>query len=213
MRVAMKSKSVRESVAAALATADLRRLQLAWLASASGAWVFFVGLAVYAYDADGAAGVGAAGLVRMVPAGRAAPLAGVPADRRSRRDVLLLSLVARALILLAMAAAIVAAAPTWVVLAIGALFTIAATAHKPAQAALLPSLADTPHQLAASNAVWSAIDNAAFLIGSLIGGALIALASVQSAIAATAGLFAFAALPVARIARDSVPSYRAAPAS
>jgi predicted MFS family arabinose efflux permease len=173
--------------------------------------VFFVALAVYAYHADGAAGVGAAALVRMVPAGMAAPLAGMIADRGSRRDVLLVALVARALILLAIAASIVAAAPTWVVLALGALFTIVATAHKPAQAALLPSLADTPHQLAASNAVWSGIDNAAFLLGSLVGGILIAVASVQAAFGATAGLFALSALPVARIARDPVPSYRAAP--
>src|SRR4051812_42038541 len=210
MRVASRSKSVRESLRSALATAELRRLQVAWLASATGAWVFFVALAVYAYEADGAVGVGVAALIRMVPAGLAAPLAGALADRTSRRDVLLLSLVARALILVAMAAAIAAATPTWVVLAISALFTVVATAHKPAQAALLPSLADTPHQLAASNAVWSAIDNAAFLFGSLVGGVLIAAASVQTAFAATAGLFALASVPVARIARDPVPSYRAA---
>ena len=51
--------------------------------------MFFVALAVYAFDAGGATGVGAAALTRMVPAGLAAPLAGVLVDRHSRRDVLL----------------------------------------------------------------------------------------------------------------------------
>ena len=104
------------------------------------------------------------------------------------------------------AAAAAASAPTAVVLVLAAVFTICATAHKPAQAALLPSLADTPRQLAASNAVWSGVDNGAFLGGALIGGVLIAIASVPTAFAVTAALFAFAALPLARIARDPVPA-------
>jgi MFS family permease len=210
---AKKFASVRESLAAALATAHLRRLQLAWLASATGSWVFFVTLAVYAYGVAGAAGVGAAALVRMVPAGLAAPFAGMLADRLPRRDVLLGSLLARALTLGAIAAAIAASAPAAVVLALGALFTVIATAHKPAQAALLPSLVTTPGQLAASNAVWSAVDNAAFLIGSLLSALLIAVGSAQAAFAATAVLFALAAIPVRGIARDAVPAYRSSAVS
>jgi predicted MFS family arabinose efflux permease len=200
--------SVHSAISDALGTADLRRLQLAWLVSATAAWVFFVALAVYAYDAAGAAGVGAATLVRMIPAGLAAPLAGTLADRTSRRDVLLVSLVFRAWALLGITFAVWADAPTAVVLALAAVFTICATAHKPAQAALLPSLADTPRQLAASNAVWSGVDNGAFLGGALLGGVLIALASVPAAFAVTAALFVFAALPMGRIPRDTVPPYR-----
>src|SRR3954447_9087922 len=175
---ARSSSSVHAAISDALGTSDLRRLQLAWLVSATAAWVFFVTLAVYAYDAHGAAGVGAAALVRMVPAGLAAPFAGTIADRTSRRDALFVSLVARALILLLIAGSVLVTAPSAVVLTLGALFTIVATAHKPAQGALLPSLAQTPRQLAGSNALWSAIDNSAFLLGSLLGGLLIATASV-----------------------------------
>jgi MFS family permease len=144
----------------------------------------------------------------MIPAGLAAPLAGVLADRHSRRDVLLGAIVGRALILLGIGAAVAASAPLAVVLGLGALFTIVATAHRPAQAALLPSLVETPHQLAASNAVWSAIDNGAFLVGALLSGGLIATTSMTTAFLVTAGLFALAALPVARIDRDPVPDYR-----
>ena len=200
---------IHRSLAGALATAQLRRLQAGWAVSAVGGWVFFVALSVYAFDAGGATAVGAAALTRMVPAGLAAPLAGVLADRYSRRDVLFGAIVARALILVGIGAAVAASAPVALVLALGALFTIVATAHRPAQAALLPSLVETPHQLAASNAVWSAIDNGAFLVGALLSGALIATTSMADAFFVTAGLFAVAAWPIARIERDPVPEYRA----
>src|SRR4051812_23698699 len=199
---------LRKSIAIALGTANLRRLQLAWGASAVGGWVFFVALSVYAYDEGGKTAVGAAALVRMVPAGLAAPLTGLLADRYPRRDVLLLSIVTRAAVLTATAAGVAADMPLAVVLVLAAVFTIATTAHKPAQAALLPQLAQTPRQLGASNALWSAIDNGAFLVGALMGGALIAGSSVEAAFVVNACVFALAAVPVARIRRDPVPDYR-----
>ena len=112
------------SLASALATVQLRRLQIGWAVSAVGGWVFFVALAVYAFDAGGATAVGAAALTRMVPAGLAAPLAGVLADRYSRRDVLLGAIAVRAVTLAAIGAAVAASAPLAVVLALAALFTI-----------------------------------------------------------------------------------------
>src|SRR6059058_6117530 len=107
---------IHRSLASALSTAQLRRLQAGWAVSAVGGWVFFVALAVYAFDVSGATGVGAAALTRMVPAGLAAPVAGVLVDRYSRRDVLLGSIIARALILAGIAAAVAASAPLVVVL-------------------------------------------------------------------------------------------------
>src|SRR5689334_14711303 len=108
----------------ALATPDLRRLQAAWAAAAVGGWAFMVALAVHAYGEGGAAAVGLAALVRMVPAGLAAPLLGRVTDRGSRRDVLLASALVRAALLLALAAAAaVHAFPA--VLVLGALFTVA----------------------------------------------------------------------------------------
>jgi MFS family permease len=201
---------MRQALSEALATPNLRRLQLSWAASAVGGWIFFVTLAVYAYDAGGAAAVGIAALVRMVPAGLAAPVAGLLADRHPRRDVMLGAIVVRAILLTALAAGVSAGVPIGVVLVGAALFTVVTTAHKPAQAALLPHLAQTPRQLGASNAVWSGIDNAAFLVGSLLAGALIANAGTTTAFFVTAGVFAFAALPLARIPRDPVPDYRLA---
>jgi hypothetical protein len=200
--------SFRQSLSDALATADLRRLQLNWTAASVGSWIFFIVLAVYAYEEGGATAVGVAALARMVPAGLAAPIAGVVVDRRSRRQVLLASMVGRSLVLVGIGAAVAAETPLAVVLALSALFTALATAHRPAQAALFPALAETPRQIAASNAVLTAADNAGFLAGSLLGGVLVAAASFETAFLVTAGLFAVATWPLARIPRDPVPEHR-----
>jgi hypothetical protein len=200
--------SFRQSLTDALATADLRRLELNWTAARVGAWSFFIVLAVYAYSEGGATAVGVAALARMVPAGLAAPLAGVIVDRGSRRDVLLVITIGRSLVLAGIAAAVAAEAPLAVVLALSAAFTALATAHKPARAALLLALAGTPRQMAASNAVLTAGDNAGFLTGSILGGVLVASTSIETAFGVTAGLFAVAAWPLARIPRDPIPVYR-----
>ncbi|MEA2142158.1 MAG: hypothetical protein QOI64_588 [Solirubrobacteraceae bacterium] len=192
----------------ALATADLRRLQLASVASCTGGWAFMVGLSVYAYEAGGATAVGLAALVRMLPAGLAAPFAGLVADRRSRRDVLVASCAGRALVIAAIAAAVAASAPLGIVLALGALLTVLQTAQRPGQAALLAHLARTPVELAAANAAWSGLDNASFLLGALLGGALIAATGTTVVFGATAVVFVVAAAALARIERDPVPEHR-----
>src|SRR4051794_33651589 len=204
----MGGPSFRRSLCAGLATADLRRLQAAWAAAALGSWTFFVALAVYAYDVGGATAVGLAALARMVPAGLAAPATGLLADRRPRRDVLLAGLALRALLVAAIGAAVASSAPFVLVLALAAAFTIVTTAHRPAQAALLTGLAQTPRQLGAANALWTGVDNGAFLFGSLLGGVLIATTSVEVAFAATALVQAAALIPMAALARDPVPEYR-----
>src|SRR4051812_29619758 len=200
---------LRKSIAIALGTANLRRLQLAWGASAVGGWVFFVALSVYAYDEGGTTAVGAAALVRMVPAGLAAPLTGLLADRHSRRDVMLGALGLRAVLALAMAATVAADAPLALVLVLAAASTVCAAAHKPAQAGLLLELADTPAQAGAANALWTGIDNGAFLAGSLLGGVLVSTAGSDVAFAAVSVIYLLATVPLLLIAADPVPVYRA----
>jgi predicted MFS family arabinose efflux permease len=178
-------------------TQDLRRLQLAWACAAIGGWMFMVALAVHAYAAGGATAVGLAALVRMVPAGLAAPLLGHAGDRFSRRDVLLVTTLARAAVLVA-ASLFLHSLPALLVLA--AVFTILTAAHKPAQAALLPKLTRNP---ARANAAWTAIDNASFVGGAIAAGAIVATAGAAAAFAAAAVTFGLAASLLARIARDA----------
>ena len=192
----------------ALATADLRRVQLASVASCTGGWAFMVALSVYAYDAGGATAVGLAALVRMLPAGLAAPFVGLVADRRSRRDVLVVSCAGRGVVAAAIAVAVAGSAPLAAVLALATLLTILQTAQRPGQAALLAHLARTPVELAAANAAWSGLDNASFLLGALLGGVLLASTGTTVVFAVTAATFVVAAAALARIARDPVPEHR-----
>lgn len=193
----------------AFATPDLRRLQVASVASCTGGWAFMVGLSVYAYGEGGATAVGIAAFARMLPAGLAAPFVGLVADRRSRRDVLAVSCAGRGGALVAIAGLVLAGAPLAAVLVLAALFTVLQSAQRPAQAALLVLLARTPQELAAANAAWSGLDNASFLVGALLGGALIAATGTTVVFAVTAALFVVAAVALARVQRDPVPAYRA----
>jgi MFS family permease len=189
----------------ALGTSPLRRLQAAWAASSLGGWAFFVTLSVYAYEVGGASAVGLAAVARMAPAALAAPATSMLGDRHSRRNVLLALCLLRAGVLAFATALVWLDGPAVAVFALAAVFTAVGTGHKPAQAALLPTLAEQPRQLAAANAVWSAVDSIGFLAGALAAGALIALGGAELALAATAAAFLLAALALAGIAADRRP--------
>ena len=73
-----------------VANRDLVRVELAWAAASLGNWAFSILLALYAYREGGAGAVAVALVVRMVPAGLAAPYAAMLADRHSRRWLLTL---------------------------------------------------------------------------------------------------------------------------
>jgi MFS family permease len=211
--MASLASSLREGLAAALMTPALRRLQLGWLLGSIGGWAFMVTLSLYAFDLGGATAVGLAAAARMIPAGLAAPLAGLLADRRSRRDVLVASTSARALAVAAVACCAAAGASLVAILPLAALFTAVSTVHRPAQAALLPDLARSPRELAAGNAVTSAADNGGFLLGALAAGITVGLASPQAAFAGIAVAFALATIAMAGIGSDPVPWHRATEAT
>src|SRR3954466_2173749 len=67
-----------------LGNPNLRRVQLAGLGSVMGLWAYAVALAVYAYEAGGAKGVGIVTLVRAIPAALSAPFTSTLADRLPR---------------------------------------------------------------------------------------------------------------------------------
>ena len=192
------------------ATPALRRLHTGSAAASIAGWAFMVVLALYAYDRGGAAAVGVAAFARMVPAGLAAPFASLLADRRSRRGVLVASCAARGILGAAVALLVVTGATLGAVLAAAALLTAAGTVHRPAQAALLPALARSPHELAAANGAWSAVDNAGFLVGALGGGVAVGATSPEAAFAAVAVLYTLAALVLGGLPRDTVGEHRGA---
>jgi predicted MFS family arabinose efflux permease len=194
----------------ALATSELRRVYAAWGAVALGKWAFFVLLAIYAFEHGGASAVGLAVLARMLPAGVTALFTSVLADRRSRRDLLLAATLVRALALALIAVAVEIGAPFALVLVLAAVQTIAGSAAKPAQAALLPLLARSPEQLAAANTAWNVIDSAGFCVGALLGGVMAAGVGLTAGFAATAAACLLAAVIQRRLPRDAPPPHREA---
>lgn len=187
-----------------VANPDLRRLELAWAGSEIGDWATVIGVAVFAYEAGGAAAVGLVGLVRLLPAAVGAPFTAVLADRFQRRRVMLTADLLRAGALAGAAVAAFSDAPAGVVYALVSFVSLVATAFRPAQAALLPSLARTPDELTAANVTSSTVESVAAFAGPAIGGALVAGTSVGVAFAVTAGTFLWSALLLSGIRGEPV---------
>ncbi len=123
----------------------------------------------------------------------AAPFMGVLADRLPRRQVMIAADLVR-FVLVGLAAVIVwADGPLLVVYAITSLVSVATTAFRPAQAALLPSLARTPDRLTAS-AISSTIESVMSFGGPALGGVIVASADAGTAFAVTAAMFLWSAL-------------------
>jgi MFS family permease len=174
---------------------DVRRAELAWGAAIAAEWAHFVALGVFAYEEGGAAAVGIAGLVRLLPAAIVGPFAASLGDRFPReRFLLALMLVGSA----ALGASSVAAyaGSAWLVFAFAALLGLAVTLIRPALQALLPSLARTPEQLIASNGATSTIESLGTLVGPLLAGLLVAVADPGLVFAVGAGALLLAAVPL-----------------
>jgi predicted MFS family arabinose efflux permease len=189
-----------------VANPGLARLELAWATASLANWSFSILLALYAYRQGGAGAVALALIVRMVPSGLAAPYAALLVDRHPRRAILLWSAALRTVALLAAAAAAAVDAPLGVVLVFAAAFSVVATAHRPAQGALMPQLARSPTELAAANAFWTAIDYVGFLFGSLLAGVLVTLTGLDVAVAACAVPAALTAFVVRGLPADRPPT-------
>lgn len=189
----------------ALASAGLRRLLLAFLATSLGIWAFTILFALYAYAEGGATAVGLSVLVRMLPSGLATSSLAALADRHPRRTILIACAGCQVVALALVAASIALDAPFGVVLALAALFTLAGAAYKPAQAALIPQLAQTPSQIAAANVAWGGMDYAGFLAGSLGAGVLAGAAGVSTGIALCIVPYLAGLVALARLPRDERP--------
>ena len=122
----------------------VRDLQLAGAGSTLGIWAYGVALPVYAYHAGGARAVGLLFFARFVLAALAGPWLGVLADRWSRRKVMLSSDLVRCAFLAGMTAVASTGGNPYAIYVLAVASTIVAVAYGPAQAALLPSLVNTP---------------------------------------------------------------------
>ena len=162
---------------------NLRLAQLSSLSAWTGEFLFLTAMTVYAFDTNGAVGVGLIGFLRVLPATLALPWLGALADRISRRKLLVVSCGLRAA---TAAGAAVAASQPAVVYTLLTVSTVCQAAYRPVLTALFPTLCTTPEELAGVNAVRSILDGFAALVGPLAAAALLAAFGPSAAFAAVA---------------------------
>ena len=187
------------SFVAVFQSANLRRLQSAWTAVAIGHWGLLVAVSVYAYDQGGEQAVGIIFLLRLVPAGLLAPFVGVLGDRYRREMVLFGSTALRFVLAAAAAVCVWKDAQAEVVYALAIVTSIANAPYKSAQAAIMPTLARTPSELTATNAVSSTVESLAFFLGPALAGVLLAATGTDVVFAVAAAMFGVASLVILRM--------------
>ena len=187
----------------------VRNLQLAGAGSTLGIWAYGVALPVYAYHAGGARAVGLLFFVRFVLGAAAGPWIGVLVDRRSRRTVMLASDLLRCAILTGMTVVAITGGNAYAIYVLAVLSTIVASAYSPAQAALIPTLVDSPDELTAANVVGNTIGTVGMFAGPALGGVLLALSGPAAVFALTAALTLWSAAFVLGVPRDQPPEQSA----
>jgi len=165
----------------------------------------WIAMLVYAYSRGGATVAGLVAVAQMVPAAIVAPLAASVADRRSPVFLLAGGYLIQAAAMAATAAVVMAGAPL-AAYAAAVVAAAALTTTRPAQAALIPSVAVTPDQLTAANVVVGWLEAAGTAGAGLLVGVLISVAGVGSVFAVCAGLAVTAALLVAGLQVASLTS-------
>jgi MFS family permease len=184
---------------AVLRNENLRRLELAWGAAITAEWAHFVALGVFAYNAGGTVAVGIAGLVRMLPAALVAPFAASLGDRFRRERFLVLIALVGAAALAASAVAFFVSENAPVIFALAGVVGLSSTLVRPAQQALLPSLARTPEELIGSNGATSTVESLGTLVGPLLAGVLVSVADAGVVFAVGTGALLVSALLFARV--------------
>ncbi len=190
--------------AAVWRNANLRWLELAWTASIIGQYAFLVAVSVYAYGIGGERAVGLVFLARLIPAALVAPFAGMLGDRYPRERVLFFTNLTRIVLVGASAIGVLVDASSWIVYGLAIAATIATTPFRSSQAALTPTLARTPEELTAANAVASGVESIAVFAGPALAGVLFGVASTGAVFLVTALLIVVSSLFLVLIHVESV---------
>lgn len=183
----------------------VRKIQIAGAAATLGTWAYAVALPVYAYRAGGATAVGLLFFARFVLAAIAAPWLGVLADRWSRRQVMVCADAARLAIFAAMAAIAATGGSEWLVFVLAVSSTIVSGSYGPAQAALMPSLVESPEELTAANLVGNTVASVGMFAGPAVGGVLLAVSGPAAVFAVNGASFLWSLVWVLQVPRDEPP--------
>ncbi len=177
----------------------LRRLLAGEFISGIGDWLYLVAILVVVYsESSSPVLLGIVGAARILPYVLLSVPAGVVADRFDRRLVLLVTDIARGVLMLALAAAVLVGSSTIVIVALSILAACFSTFFGPAIAALLPEIVDEA-DLGPANSAWATLDNVAFIIGPAIAGLLLAGGGLELAFLLNAVSFGVVAIVLWRL--------------
>jgi MFS family permease len=177
----------------------LARLLAGEFVSGIGDWLYLVAVLVVVYaDSNSPVLLGIVGAARILPYVLLSVPAGIVADRYDRRMVLLVTDVARGILMVALAVVVIVDAPTMVIIVISILAACFSTFFGPAIAALLPTLVDEA-DLGPANSAWATLDNLGFIIGPAIAGILLATGNLATAFLLNALSFAVVAVVLWRL--------------
>ena len=199
------AEQLRESASSfgdVLKNRNLRRINVALTGSVIGDWAYSIAIAVWAYREGGATAVGLFGVVRYITMAFAAPLLAALADRYPKKLVMIGADVVRAALVFGAVALIALDGPSLAVYALALATAWTGQAFRPAQAALLPSLATNPQELTGANVVASTIESVGFFLGPAIAGLLLAVADVEIVLAFNAMTFVWSAAMLAGLPRS-----------
>lgn len=189
----------------ALAVPDLRRLLTGLVISLTGSWAYNVALLAFVFERTHSLGwVGAAGLVRFIPALVLSAYGGVIAERFERIRLMVGSDLLCAVWQGGAAAVAASSGPVVVVLALAALTSATSVVYSPSVAATIPSMVGED-ELVAANALNDTIDNLVVVAGPAIGALLLLAGSPAVAFSVNAVSFLISAAVVSRIRTRTQP--------
>jgi MFS family permease len=143
--------------------------------------------------------------IRMALMALTSPVTATVADRFPRKTVMILSDLARLLLIVAAAVCLYLDTPAAPIFVLATLTGFFGTPFRAAQNALTPALARTPEELTASNGAASTFESLAFFVGPAIGAGLLTVGTVEEVFLLNALTFAWSMLLVSRIRVEPAP--------
>ncbi|MBT5774979.1 MAG: MFS transporter [Dehalococcoidia bacterium] len=180
--------------------AVLRHRNLALLVAAqtisfTGSFVLFVGLPFYVYELTGSGlATGALFMAQTIPQLALGSVAGVFVDRWDRRHIRMTADVVRVVVLLPLLA-VPSTDWVWIVYAVALTEAAIGQFSNPATLAIIPRLV-APQHLVQANSLNSTTSHVALLVGSALGGTLLAIGGLSLVVFVDAATFLASALLV-----------------
>ena len=160
----------------------LARLFIGEFVSSIGDWLYLVALFVVVYKSGASPLVlGIVGAARIVPYILLSVPAGIAADRYDRRLILIMTDLARGVIMFGLTALALVEGPILAIVVLSLVAACFSAFFSPAIGSLIPNLVRDEQELGPANAAWSSLDNLAFIIGPAVAAILIGLGNIPIA--------------------------------